>query len=122
MKLQSIVVAIFLGITLLFGGASSLLPVQANPMDSPSIQIAQSPTPVTYMTPKSPDEIMVQITEGEFRYYGLLKRTVENKFVGSDGQVRVMYDRDTGRVVVINKVTGNEYYNYFFSEVDEGYL
>lgn len=122
MKLQSIVVAILLGITILFGGLNSLVPVQANPMDSLSIQIAQSPSPVTYMTPKNSDEIMVQITEGEFKYYGLLKRTMDNKFIGSDGQVRVIYDRETGRVVVINEVTGDEYYNYFFSEVDEGYL
>ncbi|MEL7035519.1 MAG: hypothetical protein AAFO04_07865 [Cyanobacteria bacterium J06592_8] len=122
MKLQSIVVAILLGITILFGGLNSLVPVQANPMDSLSIQIAQSPSPVTYMTPKNSDEIMVQITEGEFKYYGLLKRTMDNKFIGSDGQVRVIYDRETGRVVVINEVTGDEYYNYLFSEVDEGYL
>jgi len=83
---------------------------------------AKSPTPVTYMTPKSANEIMVQITEGEFRFRGPLRRTSGNKFVGEDSQVRVMYDKDTSRVVVINKITGTEFYNYFFSTAKEGEL
>jgi len=51
-----------------------------------------------------------------------LQRAVDNNFIGEDEQVRVMYDRSTGQIVVINKVTGTEFYNYFFSEVDEGAL
>ncbi len=83
---------------------------------------AKSPAPLTYMTPQGSNMIMTQITEGEFRFRGPLRRTSGNKFSGEDGQVRVMYDKDTSRVVVINKVTGTEFYNYFFSTADEGKL
>ena len=74
------------------------------------------------MTPQNANEIAVQIQEGEFFFAEILKRTTGNNFIATDGRVRVMYDRDTGRVVVINEVTGDEFYNYFFSEVDEGSL
>lgn len=83
---------------------------------------AKSPTPLTYMTPQGANVIMTQITEGEFKFRGPLRRTSGNKFAGEDGQVRVMYDKDTSRVVVINKVTGTEFYNYFFSIANEGKL
>lgn len=122
MKLQRTFLAIFWAVSILFAGFGSYLPVQANPIQNTLIQIAESPTPVTYMTPQNDDEIAVQIQEGEFFFAKIMKRTVDNMFIASDGQVRVMYDRDTGRVVVINEVTGDEFYNYFFSEVDEGYL
>ncbi len=83
---------------------------------------AKSPTPVTYMTLRNANEIATQITEGEFKYRGTLRRTSGNMFVGEDSQVRVMYDKGTSRVVVINKVTGTEFYNYFFSTANEGKL
>lgn len=83
---------------------------------------AKSPTPLTYMTPQGANTMMVQITEGEFKFRGPLRRTSGNKFTGEDRQVRVMYDKDTSRVVVINKVTGTEFYNYFFSTANEGKL
>ena len=122
MTFKRIFSPIFLTTGILFSGLFSTLSVQANPINNTFLKIAQSPSPVTYMTPQNDDEIAVQLQEGEFFFSGILKRTVENKFIGSDEQVRVIYDRDTGRVVVINKVTGDEFYNYFFSEVDEGYL
>ncbi len=83
---------------------------------------AQNGTPVTYVTEVSDSRVVVQITEGEFRFQGDLERTSGNLFQGQDDQVRVMYDRDTGRIVVINAVTGDEFYNYFYSEADEGAL
>jgi hypothetical protein len=86
------------------------------------IIMAQSPTPVTYMTPLSANAIRTQITEGEFRFRGILRRTTGKMFVGEDSQVRVMYDKGTSHVVVINKVTGTEFYNYVFSTANEGYL
>lgn len=89
---------------------------------APTTTAAKSPTPLTYMTPQGSNVIMAQITEGEFRFRGPLRRTSGNKFSGEDGQVRVMYDKDTSRVVVINKVTGAEFYNYFFSTANEGKL
>lgn len=91
--------------------------------DPHSITITQSPTPVTYLTQiGDPDQVVIQITEGEFRFHGYLKRTTGNLFIGEDEQVRVTYDRDAKRIVVINVQTGDEYYNYIFSETDEGAL
>ncbi|WP_219903799.1 hypothetical protein [Stenomitos frigidus] len=83
---------------------------------------AKSPTPLTYMTLRNANEIVTQITEGEFKFRGTLRRTSGNMFAGEDSQVRVMYDKGTSRVVVINKVTGTEFYNYFFSTANEGRL
>ena len=90
----------------------------------PSTSSAQSSTPVTYVTDVRDGVIVMQITESgsEFRFHGYLERTSGNTFQGEDDNVRVMYDRDTGRVVVINRVTGDEYYNYFYSTTDEGAL
>ncbi len=94
--------------------------------DSPQMQegqlLAQNNPPVTYVTEVSSNEIVMQITDGEFKFHGYLKRTSGNMFVGEDEQVRVMYDRSTGQVVVINVKTGTEFYNYVFSEADEGAL
>lgn len=102
------------------GAIAPLANAQSHSISSPVI--AQSPTPVTYVTEVGQDEIVMQITEGEFRFHGYLERTSGNMFVGHDEQVRVMYDRNTSRVVVINVQTGDEYYNYFFSTADEGAL
>lgn len=81
-----------------------------------------SGTPVTKMTQRNANQIATQITEGEFKFSGILTRTSGKTFIGSDNQVRVIYDRGTGRVTVINKVTGDEFYNYQFTDVDEGRL
>jgi len=89
---------------------------------APSSTMATSSAPLTYMTPQGSNTIMVQITEGEFKFRGPLRRTSGNMFVGEDRQVRVMYDKGTSRVVVINKVTGTEFYNYVFSTANEGKL
>lgn len=97
-------------------------PVKAQIMSLSSPVVAQSPTPVTNITNINNNRITIEITEGEFRFKGNLKRTTGNTFVGEDRQVRVMYDRDTKRIVIINRVTGDEFYNYFFSDVDEGAL
>jgi len=94
---------------------------QQNSQPAPNAA-ATSPTPLTYMTVRNSNEIMTQITEGEFKFRGLLRRTSGNNFVGEDSQVRVMYDKGTSRVVVINKTTGKEFYNYFFSTANEGAL
>jgi hypothetical protein len=74
-------------------------------------------TPVTSITDQGPDQLYADITEGDFSFTGVLARTSPsvNNFIGSDNQVRVMYDRDTGRIVVINLYTGDEFYNYFYS-------
>lgn len=74
-------------------------------------------TPVTSITQQNPDRLYAEITEGEFRFSGVLTRSDPslNNFMGSDGQVRVWYDRNAGRIVIINLHTGNEYYNYAYS-------
>ncbi len=79
-------------------------------------------TPVTKMTQRNANQIAVQITEGEFNFSGILTRTSGNTFIGSDGRARVIYDRSAGRVTIINPVTGDEFYNYRFTDVNEGSL
>lgn len=101
--------------------AGGIIPTQAQSHDLREI-VAQSPTPITYMTQRNANAIMVQIREGDFFYRGLLRRSSGNTFIGEDRQVRVIYDKNTSRVVVINKVTGTEFYNYIFSMVNEGNL
>ncbi|WP_206602821.1 hypothetical protein [Leptolyngbya ohadii] len=64
------------------------------------------------MTPRNDNQIAVQITDGEFFFRGVLTRTSGNTYIAQDQQVRVMYDREVGRVVVINVATGTEFYNY----------
>lgn len=97
-------------------------PMRTQASDVPSNLIAQSSNPVTYITRFSwdPNQIVMQISEGEFIFHGYLFRTEGNMFVGEDDQVRVMYDYDTERVVVINKITGTEFYNYFFHDPNFG--
>ncbi|MBW4485847.1 MAG: hypothetical protein KME14_25260 [Tildeniella torsiva UHER 1998/13D] len=88
---------------------------------SPAI-LAQASNPVTYMTVLNRNTTVIQISEGEFFFHGYLERTSGNTFIGEDDQVRVIYDQGTKQLVVINKVTGDEFYNYYFSDVDEGSL
>jgi hypothetical protein len=79
-------------------------------------------TPVTIMTRRNNNQIAAQITEGEFKFSGILTRTSGNIFQGSDGRARVIYDRDAGRVTIINPQTGDEFYNYNYTDVNEGRL
>ena len=70
-------------------------------------------TPETYTTVRNSNEIDIQITEGEFRFWGTLKRGETGSFVGSDGQIEVIFNPQDGQVIVINKITGTEFYNYY---------
>jgi len=115
-------VPVVLGALALVITSSRVIPVNAQTANLLPEIIAQSPVPVTYVTKIDNNQIVMQITEGEFRFHGYLKRTSGKTFVGQDEQVRVIYDRATGHIVVINVKTGTEYYNYVFSEVDEGAL
>ena len=83
--------------------------------------IANTPAK-TNMTITGKDTIAVEIKDAEFKFKGTLKRTSGNNFIGEDRQVRVMYDKSTSHVVIINKITGTEFYNYIFSVADEGSL
>lgn len=79
-------------------------------------------TPITKMTTLNANQLSAQITEGEFNYSGVLNRSSGNTFIGSDGRVRVIYDRGTAKVVIINEATGTEFYNYTYTDVNEGRL
>lgn len=93
-----------------------------NNQSSQSTSTSSSSTPVTKMTRRNANQYAVRITEGEFNFTGVLNRTSGNTFIGSDGRVRVIYNRNTGRITVINAVTGTEFYNYVYSDVNEGRL
>lgn len=81
-----------------------------------------SATPRTSLSQIDNDQIAAYITEGEFSFDGMLYRTSGNSFIGEDGRVRVMYDKGTSRMVIINVVTGTEFYNYTYSMSGEGSL
>ncbi|MBL1173594.1 hypothetical protein [Pantanalinema sp. GBBB05] len=105
-----------LAIALIVGSSSICPPAQADSIETTPFQLVQGQEPVapqrTYMTPKNNNQIAVQITDGEFFFRGILSRSSGNTYVAQDRQVRVIYDREAGRVVVINIVTGTEFYNY----------
>lgn len=108
--------AIFLATALLLGATGIGLPVAAAP--AAPLLLAQSKTPErTYMTPqRDPNQIAVDITDGEFRVYGIMQRSYGNFYILNTNGVQITYDRDTGRVLVLNSVTGTEFYNYTFTE------
>jgi len=83
---------------------------------SSSTSVARSSTPTTYMTAQGPNEIIVQITDGNFYFRDVMHRGYGNTYQATDHGIRVTYDRDSGRVVVISDETGAEIYNYVFSE------
>lgn len=81
-----------------------------------------SATPRTNLSQIADNQIAAYITDGEFSFDGMLYRTSGNTFVGEDGRVRVMYDKGSSRMVIINVVTGTEFYNYTYSMANEGAL
>ncbi|MEA5448066.1 hypothetical protein VB780_05760 [Leptolyngbya sp. CCNP1308] len=109
--------AIFLATALLVATGIGL-PVAAAPIPAVPLLLAQSKTPQrTYMTPqRDPNQIAVDITDAEFRVYGIMQRSYGNFYILNTNGVQITYDRDTGRVMVLNSVTGTEFYNYIFTE------
>jgi hypothetical protein len=89
-----------------------------------TISQSNSANPLTKMTRRQNQSINVEITEGEFEFYGVLKPSTEkpNTFIGEDDQVRVFYDRNIGQITIINKKTGDLFYQYNYTDVDEGSL
>ncbi|EDX86420.1 hypothetical protein S7335_4124 [Synechococcus sp. PCC 7335] len=111
--------AALLSVSALIGGLTAVnLPDQV--VETAIAQMIEQRTPVTYMTPQNADEIAVQITDGNFYFYDILQRSYGNLFQATSSSLRVMYDRDTGRVTVISDETGEEFYNYTFSESSSG--
>jgi hypothetical protein len=99
---------------LMMAGMGVAVPAIATPTADSAVRIAQSVTPTTYLTSQTPDTIAIQIQDGEFFYHGTLTRSYGNLFSGTDGRVRVNYDLDSQQIVVINSVTGDEFYNYTY--------
>jgi hypothetical protein len=66
-------------------------------------------------------KVTIRATDG-FKFDGTLKRTSGQVYIASDRQVRVIYDRSTSELIVINLYTGTEMYRYTYSTVDEGSL
>jgi hypothetical protein len=97
---------------------------EGNNNNDQTISQSNSANPLTKMTRRQNQSINVEITEGEFEFYGLLKPSTEkpNTFIGEDDQVRVFYDRNIGQITIINKVTGDLFYQYNYTDVDEGSL
>lgn len=79
---------------------------------------AQSAQMETTLISKGQNQLAMTIHEkdSEFHFSGLLTKSTGDTFTGEDKQVRVIYDRKTGRVTVINKVTGTELYNYSYRQ------
>ncbi|WP_200817583.1 SH3 domain-containing protein [Calothrix rhizosoleniae] len=113
MKFQASLIAATCSLPLI----PTVLPAKADIINAqPRLIAAQNHIiPTTYMTRQNENEIAVQIQEGEFNFRGTLRRTQGSMYIAEDWQVRVMYDTQTHHVVVINKKTGTEYYNYVFS-------
>ncbi len=76
------------------------------------------PTPVTYTTDISEDQIRIQISEGDFFFTGLLERVNGETFMAEDGRIRVVYDRDRGQIYVADVVDRTELYSYTYSKTD----
>lgn len=73
--------------------------------------------PITDTTVQDLNNIAIQITEGEFSYHGILKRTSVTQFMGSDGKVRILLNPYDGHVIVFNEATGTEFYNYYIAPI-----
>lgn len=113
MKLQLTLVT-----ALLLGLSTPYLPAKADKTMSGSIQFAQTgrKPQTTYMTPQSANAIAVDIRDGSFYFATILRRTSGSIYSATQNGVRVIYDRSSRRVTVINNRNGEELYNYFFTE------
>ena len=118
MKPQTLVLAT----ALLLGATGISLPATAVPAPTSPLLLTQSQTPQrTYMTPqRDPNQIAVDITDAEFRVYGIMQRSYGNFYILNTSGVQVTYDRDTGRVMVLNSVTGTKFYDYNYIEAGRG--
>ncbi|MDJ0598166.1 MAG: hypothetical protein QNJ37_04920 [Crocosphaera sp.] len=82
-----------------------------------SIEIAQNRDPETYVKVQDINSLVMQITEGEYRFRGILKRIGSKEFIGNDRQSRVVFNPYNGHIMVFNVATGTEFYNYYIDPV-----
>ncbi len=82
-----------------------------------TIQIAQNRDPETYVKVQDMNSLVMQITEGEYRFRGILRRIGAREFIGNDRQSRVVFNPYNGHIMVFNVATGTEFYNYYIDPV-----
>lgn len=81
------------------------------------LEMAQTSTPNTYIKVQDFNNLVMQIKESDFRFWGILKRNNNQEFIGTDGQVRVVLNPYNGHVMVFSATTGIEFYNYYIDPV-----
>ena len=81
------------------------------------IEIAQNRDPETYVKVQDMNSLVMQITEGEYRFRGILKRIGSKEFIGNDRQSRVVFNPYNGHIMVFSVATGTEFYNYYIDPV-----
>ncbi|MGK7958382.1 MAG: hypothetical protein AB4063_24460 [Crocosphaera sp.] len=82
-----------------------------------SLEIAQNREPETYVKVQDINSLVMQITEGEYRFRGILKRIGSKEFIGNDRQSRVVFNPYNGHIMVFSVATGTEFYNYYIAPV-----
>ncbi|MGB5595464.1 MAG: hypothetical protein WBM62_15705 [Crocosphaera sp.] len=81
------------------------------------IKLTQNTNPTTYIKVQDFNSLVMQITEGEYKFRGILKRIGSKEFIGNDNQSRVVFNPYNGHVIVFNVATGTEFYNYYVAPV-----
>ncbi|MGK7938604.1 MAG: hypothetical protein AB4062_00300 [Crocosphaera sp.] len=82
-----------------------------------NIEIAQNTNPQTYVKVQDMNSLVMQITEGEYVFRGILKRVGSKEFIGNDQQSRVVFNPYNGHIMVYSVATGTEFYNYYIDPV-----
>ncbi|MDJ0845357.1 hypothetical protein [Crocosphaera sp.] len=90
--------------------------LETNPIIN-SVEIAQNRDPETYVKVQDINSLVMQITEGEYRFRGILKRIGSKEFIGNDRQSRVVFNPYNGHIMVFSVATGAEFYNYYIDPV-----
>ena len=90
--------------------------VETNPIIN-SVEVAQNTDPETYVKVQDINSLVMQITEGEYRFRGILKRIGSKEFIGNDRQSRVVFNPYNGHIMVFSVATGTEFYNYYIDPV-----
>ena len=81
------------------------------------LEIAQNTNPETYVKVQDMNSLVMQITEGEYVFRGILKRIGSKQFIGNDQQSRVVFNPYDGHIMVYSVATGTEFYNYYIDPV-----
>lgn len=110
---------------ILLSASGFTIPTNAGTTVVGAMQLAQRQGLVpntTYITPqRNTNEIAIDIRDGSFRFAETLRRTSGSNYSATNRRgVRVMYNRNTGRVTVINNSNGEELYNYIYGKPSTG--